>query len=166
MDILGQYMGGPSTLAAFAGEGPRNTDDYPFVMLDASRNVRALTAPPSASLLALTRTMQPDPAELLAQSKRDALGERLRAYWRARHRFLEVGASLKGDPRGLALVEAASPGLLEALRLSGEFDPAYGPLIAMARALMASDRQAAARLLREIADAAPSRGEARELLSR
>jgi spermidine synthase len=103
---------------------------------------------------------------LLAQSKRDALGERLRAYWRARHRFLEVGASLKGDPRGLALVEAASPGLLEALRLSGEFDPAYGPLIAMARALMASDRQAAARLLREIADAAPSRGEARELLSR
>jgi spermidine synthase len=39
-------------------------------------------------------------------------------------------------------------------------------LIGMARSLMASDRAAAARLLHAINDAAPSRGEARELLSR
>src|SRR5262245_8218657 len=94
MDLLGQYIGGPHTLAAFAGEGPRNTDDYPFVMLDATRNVRALSAPPSASLLALTRATRPDPADVLAASTSDA--ERLAAYWRARNRFLEVGASLKG----------------------------------------------------------------------
>jgi spermidine synthase len=36
----------------------------------------------------------------------------------------------------------------------------------MAKSLMTSDRAAAARLLREINDAAPSRGEARELLAR
>jgi spermidine synthase len=36
----------------------------------------------------------------------------------------------------------------------------------MAQLLMASDRAAAARLLHEINDAAPSRGGARELLSR
>ncbi|HEX4552613.1 MAG TPA: spermidine synthase [Xanthobacteraceae bacterium] len=166
MDLLGQYLGGPRALAAFAGEGPRNTDDYPFVTFDASRNVRALTAPPWALLLAVTRAMRPDPAELLAESKRDPLPERLTAYWRARNRFLEAGAALPGDPRGLALVEAASPALLDALRLSAEFDPAYGPLIAMAQLLMASDRAAAARLLHEINDAAPSRGGARELLSR
>src|SRR5262245_5225892 len=165
MDVLGQYVAGPRALAVFAGEGPRNTDNYPLVALDASRNVRALSAPPSTSLLALTFALQPDPSELL-QPGRDALAERLTAYWRARNRFLEAGASLKGDPRGLALIEAASPGLLEALRLSAEFEPAYGPLMAMARTLMASDRRAAAHLLRQIDHAAPSRGEARELLSR
>src|SRR6202022_743403 len=90
MDLLGQYLGGPRALAAFAGEGPRNTDDYPFVTFDASRNVRALTAPPWGLLLAVTRAMRPDPAELLAEPER--LAERLTAYWRARNRFLEAGA--------------------------------------------------------------------------
>jgi len=166
MDLLGQSLGGPRALATFAGEGPRNTDDYPFVTFDATRNVRALTAPPWALLLAVTRQMQPDPAELLAEPKRAAMGERLSAYWRARNRFLEAGAALPGDPRGLALVEAASPGLLDALRLSAEFDPAYAPLISMAKSLMVSDRAWAARLLRQIDDAAPSRAEARDLLAR
>jgi spermidine synthase len=111
--------------------------------------------------------MQPDPAELLAGGpERDALSARLSAYWRARNRFLEAGASLPGDPRGTALIEAASPGLIEALRLSPEFDPAYGPLMGMARSLISSDRAAAARLLHQIDQAAPSRGEARELLLR
>ena len=166
MDMLGQYLGGPRALSAFAGQGPRNTDDYPFVTFDARRNVQALTAPPWTLLRAVTQTLRPDPTELLAEPERDALGERLAAYWRARNRFLEAGAALPGDPRGLALIEAASPGLLDALRLSSEFDPAYTPLIGMARSLMASDRAAAARLLHAIDDAAPSRGEAREILSR
>jgi spermidine synthase len=38
-------------------------------------------------------------------------------------------------------------------------------LIGMAKSLMASDRAAARRLLHDIDDAAPSRSEARELLS-
>jgi spermidine synthase len=166
MDLLGQYLGGPHALAAFAGDGPRNTDDYPFVTFDARRNVRALSTPSWALLLAVTRAMQPDPAELLAAPAREALAGRLVAYWRARDRFLEAGAALPGDPRGRALIDAASPGLLDALRLSAEFDPAYGPLMSMAQSLMASDRAAAARLLHEIDNAAPSRGEARDLLSR
>jgi spermidine synthase len=166
IDLLGQYLGGPRALAAFAGEGPRNTDDYPYVTFDARRNVRALTAPPWSLLLAMTRAMRPDPAELLAASWRDAFGARLNAYWRARNRFLEAGAALPGDPRGGALIAAASPGLIEALRISSEFDPAYGPLIGMAKSLLASDRTAAARLLHEINDAAPSRGDAKDLLAR
>ncbi|VIO65211.1 Polyamine aminopropyltransferase [Bradyrhizobium ivorense] len=167
IDLLGQYLAGPRALAAFAGEGPRNTDDFPFVTFDARRNVHALTAAPWSLLLALTRGVQPDPAELLAVGpERDALSARLSAYWRARNRFLEAGAALPGDPRGAALIEAASLGLLEALRLSPEFDPAYGPLMSMAKSLIGSDRTAAAGLLRQIVDAAPSRGEARELLLR
>ena len=166
MDVLGLYLGGPRVLTALAGEGPRNTDDYPFVALDASRNVRALAAPPWSLLLTVTRTMRPDPAELPAEPKLGILGERLAAYWRARDRFLEAGAALPGDPRGIALIKAASPGLLDAIRLSAEFEPAYAPLIGMAQSLIASDREAAARLLREIDAAAPSRNEARALLSR
>ncbi len=166
MDLLGQYLGGPRVLSAFAGQGPRNTDDYPFVTFDARRNVQALTAPPWTLLRTVTQALRPDPAELVAEPMRDALSERLTAYWRARNRFLDAGAALPGDPRGAALIETASPGLLDALRLSSEFDPAYGPLIGMARSLMTSDRAAAARLLHAINDAAPSRGEAREMLSR
>jgi len=165
IDLLGQYVGGPRTLAALAGVGPRNTDDYPFVALDARRNVRALSASPSALLLAVARQTRPDPAELLADPRQGAMDERLNAYWHARSQFLEAGAALRGEPRGVALVEAASPGLLAAIRLSPEFNPAYQPLIGMARSLMASNRQAASRLLHEINDAAPSRNEARDLLS-
>ncbi|WP_456623457.1 spermidine synthase [Bradyrhizobium sp. P5_C12] len=167
IDLLGQYLGGPHALSAFAGEGPRNTDDYPFVTFDARRNVRALRAEPWSLLLAITKDMQPDPNELLpGGAERDALSVRLNAYWAARNRFLEAGASLPGDPRGSALIEAASPGLIDALRRSSEFDPAYGPLMGMARSLISSDRAAAARLLHQIDEAAPSRGEARELLLR
>jgi spermidine synthase len=167
IDLLGQYLGGPRSLAAFAGQGPRNTDDYPFVTFDARRNVHALRAAPWSLLLAVTKDIRPDPNELLAGgTERDALGARLEAYWRARNRFLEAGASLPGDPRGVALIEAASPGLVDALRLSSEFDPAYGPLMVMAKSLIGSDRAAAARLLRQIDQAAPSRREARELLLR
>ncbi|TWA99063.1 spermidine synthase [Bradyrhizobium stylosanthis] len=167
IDLLGQYVGGPRALAAFAGQGPRNTDDYPFVTFDARRNVRALRAAPWSLLLAVTQEIEPDANELLAGvGRRDALSARLDAYWRARNRFLEAGASLPGDPRGAALIEAASPGLIDALRLSPEFDPAYGPLMGMARSLLGSDRAAAARLLRRINEAIPSRPEARELLLR
>ncbi|OPY94563.1 spermidine synthase [Bradyrhizobium sacchari] len=167
IDLLGQYVGGPRALSALAGQGPRNTDDYPFVTFDARRNVRALRAAPWSLLLAVTKDIQPDPNELLADGAgRDALSARLTAYWRARNRFLEAGASLPGDPRGAALIEAASPGLIDALRLSPEFDPAYGPLMGMAKSLIGSDRAAAARLLRKINETAPARPEARELLLR
>ncbi|WP_314945294.1 spermidine synthase [Bradyrhizobium cosmicum] len=167
IDLLGQYLGGPRSLSAFAGQGPRNTDDYPFVTFDARRNVRALSATTWSLLLAVTKDIRPDPNELLTGgTEHDALRGRLDAYWRARNRFLEAGASLPGDPRGAALIEAASPGLIDALRLSSEFDPAYGPLMGMAKSLTVSDRAAAARLLRRIDQAAPSRREARELLLR
>src|SRR5207245_5143909 len=61
IDLLGQYLGGPRTLSAFAGQGPRNTDDYPFVTFDARRNVRALRAAPWSLLLAVPQDIRPDP---------------------------------------------------------------------------------------------------------
>lgn len=158
MDLLGLYAGGSRSLAAYAGPGPRNTDDFPVVTLDAQRNVRALAAPPADLLLAvlhgLTSPMGPDATQF---------AERLRAYWRARDRFIEAGAAL---PAGRALMDAAIPGLLEAVRLSAEFEPAYGPLMQMARSLIATDRTAGRALLQAIDAAAPTRGDARSLLAR
>jgi spermidine synthase len=166
IDVLGQYLGGSSALAAFAGDGPRNTDDNPFVIYDARRNVEALSAPPWTLLLKVVGTMPTDANGLLESAQRDLWGARLHAYWQARNRFVEAGAALTGDPRGPALIAAAAPGLLDALRLSSEFDPAYAPLMSMARSLRGSDPTAAQHLLQAIDAAAPSRTEARDLLAR
>lgn len=165
MDVLGQFIGGPKALSAFAGAGPRNTDDFPFVIFDAHRNVRALTAPPWTTLLAVIDGVKSDPAELLSGANTEGLGGRLAAYWNARNLFLAAGAALPGDPRGLDLVRAAAPGLLAAIRVSPEFNPAYAPLLAMAKTLLARDRAAARDLLNDLIAAAPARNEARDMMA-
>lgn len=165
IDVLGQFLGGPRSIAAFAGEGPRNTDDFPFVALDAVRNVRALRAPPYTLLLTVLTGLRPDAAELLPAPAGADLAARLDAYWRARDTFIRAGAAIPPGVRGSALVAAAAPGLLDAIRMSPEFDFAYMPLLSMARSLAAGDRAGAVSLLRRIDAAAPSRPEARALLT-
>ncbi|WP_316237887.1 spermidine synthase [Bradyrhizobium sp. SZCCHNR1015] len=166
IDLLGQYVAGEKALASFAGPGPRNTDDFPFVTFDARSNVNALSAAPWQLLLTVLNQTKTDAGELLDGSKRGTWEQRLDAYWRARNRFIQAGAALTGEPRGSALIAAAAPGLLDSIRASTEFEPAYAPLLSMAKALLASDRAAAERLLHAIDAAAPSRRDARDLLSR
>jgi spermidine synthase len=163
LDVLGLYAGGAGTLRAFAGAGPRNTDDRPVVALDAGRNVRALQGAPTVLLLQVLRGLTPDAADLPGVTA--PLAGRLAAYWRARNLFIEAGAALPEGIEGRALADAATPGLLEAVRLSPEFDPAYGPLLGMARSLLRTDRATGAALLRALDAAAPGRGEARGLLA-
>ncbi|WP_139031449.1 spermidine synthase [Bradyrhizobium sp. ORS 375] len=165
IDLLGQYIAGATSLARFAGPGPRNTDDFPFVTFDARSNVHALSAPPWQLLLTVMTEAKTDTNQLLDSSRRAAWSDRLNAYWQARDRFIQTGAALSGDPRGAALIAAAAPGLLEAIRASAEFEPAYAPLMSMAKSLLATDRAAAEHLLQAIDRAAPTRREARELLS-
>lgn len=166
MDVLGLHVAGARSLATFAGPGPRNTDDAPFVTLDARRNVRVLAAPPAERLLALLRAVPPDTGLPMEEARLLPFADRLVAYRQARDRFIEAGAKLPAGAQGRALVEAAAPGLLDSVRLSAEFDPAYLPLLSMAQALLASDRDAGVRLLRAAAIAAPSRPEASRLLGR
>lgn len=166
IDLLGQYVAGAKALASFAGPGPRNTDDFPFVTFDARSNVHALSAAPWQLLLTVLNQTKTDAGELLGDSKRGSWEQRLGAYWQARNRFIQAGAALTGEPRGPALIAAAAPGLLDSIRASAEFEPAYAPLMSMVKALLGSDRAAAERLLRAIDAAAPSRHEARDLRSR
>jgi len=164
IDLLGQYLAGSHALSAYAGDGPQNTDDYPFVTFDAEHNVRALTAPPWSLLLETMRTVRPNAAELIGATGSEYLATRLSSYWAARNRFLEAGAALPGEPRGRALIDAAAPSLIDTVRLSPEFEPAYRPLLSMARTLTVSDRPAARKLLEAIIAAAPDRNEARQML--
>lgn len=165
IDLLGQFVAGGPALAAYAGHGPLNTDDFPAVALDARRNVRALDAPRAALLLALLGAVTPDAGAVLAPGAEPGWVPRLSAYWAARDRFLAAGASLPGAPRGLDLVRAASPGLLDTIRVSPEFDPAYQPLLSMAHMMAGEDRAASEQLLHQIDLAAPSRPEARAMLA-
>ena len=168
MDLLGLYVGGPASLEAIAGPGPRNTDDHPFVALDAVRNVRALAASPSARLLEVLDRAGPVAA---APPGAEGWAARIGAYRRARDAFVVAGAAIAPDLEPRALMNAAIPGLLDALRLSPEFDPAYDPLLAMAMSLLGpgsdrEDRDAAVRILRAAKDASPNRPEAPQLLAR
>jgi spermidine synthase len=160
LDLLGLSLGSASALA---GPGPLNTDDNPFVALDAQRNVRALQAPPASLLLQVLREVD--------AAKPPSGDPALEAYRRARDRFLTAGAAIPAGLDQRSLMNAAIPGLLDAIRLSPAFDPAYRPLLAMASALLApsadaEDRAAGLRLLGAIYQAAPSRPEAGDLLSR
>ncbi|MDP9097297.1 MAG: spermidine synthase, partial [Pseudomonadota bacterium] len=159
LDLLGLSLGSASALA---GAGPLNTDDDPFVALDAQRNVRALQAPPSALLLRVLSEV--------AEANGPSGDKSLDAYRRARDRFLMAGAAIPAGLDQRSLMNAAIPGLLAAIHLSPAFDPAYQPLLSMARALLAptadaDDRAAGLRLLSAIYQAAPSRPEAGEVLS-
>ena len=170
MDVLGLYVAGPQGLAEFAGPGPANTDDRPFVALDAARNVRALTAPHSNLLLAFLHATAAD-RQVSSVIADTALTKRLRPYWLARDLFLMTGATLPAGVSGHALIDAAVPGLLAAVRLSPEFDAAYRPLLGMAQALLAADLRPAdyqegLALLRAVQDAAPGRPEAAIMLGR
>ncbi len=169
--LFGGFIAGPEALAAFVGDGPLNTDDHPVAMYAAPRTVYAPLGPAAERLMALTGAMPRRAADSVAlppPAQAADFAARLEAYWRARDRFVELGASgataVTGDPA----TDAArlAPGLLDAVRLSPDFAPAYTPVLRLAEALGRSDPAAAADLLRALDRAAPSRREAAAALAR
>ena len=159
-DVLGLFLGDAAALRRFAGPGPLNTDDAPFVTFQALGNVEALTAPPAGRLVTVLSALHAAPEDLLGPLPAGDAAEvarraRLAAYWRARDRFLIAGAQLPPGLTGRRLLDAVAPVLLDVLRLSPDFEPAFSPLLAMAESLLATDPPAGRRLLSEIAAAAP-----------
>lgn len=85
---------------------------------------------------------------------------RLASYWHARDRFIAFGRGVQPTPDARRMLAQVREPLLEVLRLSPEFRPAYDPLLRLAAALAESDPAAARRLLTELMQAQPARPEA------
>ena len=175
--LFGGFLAGPEALADYAGDGPLNTDDHPRALFEAPRTVYAPLAPASERVLALLEAFESaqdgDPFAAASHAVRLAdqpalwdFGRRLVDYWRARDAFLRLGAETQpsGDP--VADAAALAPKLIEIIRLSPDFAPAYRPALRMAGALARENRPLAIQLLEDLEAAAPGRGEASAALKR
>jgi len=162
--LFGLYLAGTDNLRAFAGAGPLNSDDHPVVAAEAPRAAYAIADTPAARLVALLGALQPQADEVMHGADAAVLRQ-LSDYWRARDRFLAIGAHTlaHGNPRNI--IAEIAPQLIEVVRMSGDFDAAYMPVLAMARQLGLQNPAAARRLLEALDQANPTRSEARRLLA-
>jgi spermidine synthase len=162
--LLGSVIAGPAALARFAGDAPLNTDDFPVVSHRAPRATYSPEMQPAERLLALLHAVDVTPDEFVVADAGDRA--RLAAYLAARNRFLAAGRGVEphADVRRM-LAQVALP-LLEVLRASADFRPAYDPLLRMAEALAPLDRHGARALLVELARLQPARDDAALALAR
>ena len=166
--VLGALVAGPKGLWQLAGDAPANTDDRPVVAYLAPRAAYAPEAAPRERLLALMAVLSADatgPSDMAALIDAEpAEANRLAAYGAARARFLTAGSQVwpSADVRRM-LAQVEQP-LLDVLRTSPDFRPAYDPLLQMAMALGRVDAAAAKRLLAELNRLQPLRTEAGEAL--
>ena len=166
LSLLGSFVAGPRSLARFAGSAPVNTDDHPVVAYRAPRITYAPDSLPRDRLIALLREFALSPDELVAAPDDVALPPRLAAYWAARERFLVAGRGVQPSADVKRMLRQVREPLLEVLRISPDFRPAYDPLLRMALALADADPAAARALLIELAQAQPARPEASLALRR
>ncbi|WP_431258225.1 fused MFS/spermidine synthase [Roseateles chitinivorans] len=160
--LLGSVVAGPGSLAAFAGRVPTNTDDRPIVAYLAPRLVYAPTSTPKERLFEFLHQVSASPSDVGVQSPDDS--RRVAAYWQARDRFLEAGRSARSVADPAAMLAQVGEPLLDAVRLSPDFRPAYDPLLQMAIALAPRDAATARRVLTALRDAQPARIEAAQAL--
>jgi len=158
--LLGSIVAGPKSLAAFAGDAALNTDDHPVVAYLAPRITYAPDSLPRDRLVELLAQLTVSPDEVIADASEAPASTRLAAYWTARQRFIEVGRAVRPSGDAAAMLAQVREPLLDVLRISADFRPAYDPLLRMAMAVGRSDPQAARSLLGELDRLAPARGEA------
>lgn len=155
--LLGSFVAGPRSLAQFSEHAPLNTDDHPIVAYRAPRITYAPDSEPRDRLLQLIHQLDIQPDELI-----DGESPRLASYWSARNRFLEAGRDVHPSPDVKAMLAQVRKPLLNVLRISPDFRPAYDPLLKMAEALAEESPAEARALLTELQQAQPARPEAFE----
>ncbi len=158
--LLGSFVAGPPSLAAFAGQAPANTDDHPVVASLAPRITYAPDSRPRDRLATLLAAFSIEPADVIVPGAVADAGHRLAAYWSARNRFIEAGRSVRPSGDVQAMLAQVRLPLLAVLRHSPDFRPAYDPLLRMASALARTDPPAARALLTALAQVQPARPEA------
>jgi spermidine synthase len=162
--LLGSFIAGPRALARFAGDAPVNTDDHPVVAYRAPRITYAPDSLPRDRLLGLLRELRIDPGELTDAAADPDGGARLAAYWSARNRYVEAGRDVQPSRDVHRMLAQVGEPLLKVLAISPDFRPAYDPLLAMARALAATDAAQARALLQALARLQPARREPQQIL--
>jgi spermidine synthase len=149
--LLGSFVAGPRALAAFAGDARANTDDMPVVAYRAPHITYAPDSRPGDRLSALLHELSLDPAELMTADTDAAWLRRLASYAVARNRFIEAGRGVTPSRDVRVMLAQVRGPLLEVLRASPDFRPAYDPLLRMATTLRSTDSHAATVLLDELA---------------
>lgn len=134
-DLLASYMADGPALAAWAGDGPRNTDLRPRVVFDAPAAAYADDALLGARNLEDLLTLRPaDPGVLLSGPGADALREPARRHAAAATLYLRAELA-RGEVTDLQqLPAAAAEHLIQAYETDPEFAPARGSLHAVVRA--------------------------------
>lgn len=161
--LFGLMLGDEKELASFAGIGPLNTDDRPIVAFEAPRAAYVAGDTPGERLLSLIKQMHPAPRAILAADPR--VEQYLANYWRARDQYLALGVRTLQDEKLSDPIHQLAPRLIDIVRISPDFDSAYGPALAMARQLARTEPDSARQLLADLVAASPARPEARQLLA-
>ena len=148
--LLGSLVAGPSALERWAQGAPLNTDDHPVVATLAPRITYAPTSLPRDRLLQWLAQLAGDARDAVDTGDDTTALARLQAYWAARQRFLLAGRDVRPTSDARRMLQQVQAPLLDVLRTSPDFRPAYEPLVAMAQALARSDPDAATDLLAEL----------------
>ncbi len=164
LSLFGGFIAGPTSLLKFGGTAPLNTDDHEVVSYLAPRMTYAPTSAPRDRLLELLASVDNDSGELLAGALDASWNARLVAYWQARDRYLESGRNVHPTFDVHEMLAQVRDPLLDVLRISPDFRPAYDPLLKIAGALARSDAAGARDLLMKLASQTPNRPEASEAL--
>ena len=162
--VLGSVVAGPSALQAFAKNAPLNTDDHPVVAYAAPRVTYQPESLPLDRLLELLNQWQVNAPEVIGNANDGDTHARLEAYWQARSQFIAAGREVRPTADLTAMLAQVREPLLQVLRVSADFRPAYDPLLAMAQALAAQQPTESRALLAELARLAPQRNEAEQAL--
>ena len=158
--VLGSFISGPQALLRFAGDAPMNTDDRPIVSYSAPRITYAPDSQPRERLLSLLQQLTVEPGEVIDVGVDEPWSQRLAAYRAARDRFIDVGQRVQPSADLPQMLSQVREPLLDVLRISPDFRPAYDPLLHMAIALGRTDVAGAHRLLSALQQAQPARSEA------
>jgi spermidine synthase len=128
-DLLASYLMGPAELAAWAGEGPRNTDLRPEIAFQAGRAAyrddRRLGI---ANLATLLKLAVPAPAELLAGDGAAALAAAAGPFTAAARHYL-AGEIARGELSDLSAMSwETAEHFVRAYEAEPAFPPARGAL--------------------------------------
>jgi spermidine synthase len=161
--LFGSFIAGPEALIRFAANAPINTDDHPIVSHLAPQETYAPSSAPRDRIHSLLSQVDIRPSDLLLTPD-DEFATRLSIYWSARNYFIDVGRAIKPFADPVRMLAQVRDPLLNVLKISPDFRPAYDPLLRLAIAVGHHDRALAAPLLTELNALQPRRPDAADAL--